>query len=563
MTDSIARDVTSVVGSATLVLSLDSGAILTCDAEIANVTGYVGRELESVELITLVHPEDQSLFASFLDEFALDEQAVQVSVRILSGTNDYEMFDLRAVSLSERHGERAALLTIARVQGNSDFGLGDNVFAQGFDLDPVTGLYRESYLMFEYERIRSFLGAGLPGLAMIVIEIDRFQSIEDSLGQIGADAVLSNVSHRIDDGLGTIFPVARLDEEQFGILALGASEISQVDAITRTLRSVLDTPVIAPDGEEVVVTACVGVAFASDPSLDARQLFTNASIAKDHAKAKGSGKIEFFQETFSTFVKDRRSFENIVRRAIDNEELVVLFQPIMSLSNGRICGVEALVRMNHPSRGLISPIEFISVAKEIGRLPRLGTQVATQAVGALAHWQARYSAIKLSLGINLSGDELEDTNLVGAVLDQIDNFGIKAADVSIELGNIEIDEDAPAHRSILRLHEAGVRLSVDEFGVGSSALGLFTKYQVSQVKIDRTLMLGVETGSRSYGVLNGLIKLAHSLDAEVVGIGVEKAEQIRLMRKLGIDKVQGYHIGAPMERGQIETHLELISPEVP
>ena len=429
----------------------------------------------------------------------------------------------------------------------------------GFEIDATTGLFGIDYLIYEYEHSRSILGGELDGLALLVVDVDRFGVIESALGKSGADSVLSVVAHRFEDALGGIFPIVRLDFDRFAILGLGVTEVSQVEMLTRTLRSILDSPVVAPDGEEVVVTACVGVVLAIDGSLSGEELIDRAMVAKDRAKARGASKIEYYQENFSAPARDRRAFENIVRRAIDSEELVVLYQPVISLTTGRISGVEALARLRHPERGLISPPEFIPVAKEIGRLSRMGSQVASAALSAMASWRQEYPATPLTLGLNLSGDELDDLELIEELIAKIEEFDLDKAFVFAELGTCDLDPASRCRRSIVRLEEAGISLSADEFGAGASALGLFSAFAVSQVKIDRSLVLGVDQKSRSYGVLSGLVTLAHSLDAEVVGIGVEHAQQIRIMRALGIDRVQGYHIGQPMDRDQIETQLELIS----
>lgn len=563
MTDSIAINNKAPSGVRdSMTLSMSTGLILNYDSTVAGVLGYLEGDLDSVQLLTLVHPEDQSLFTIFFDDCRTNTTSAQVRVRILSAQSEYIPVDLHVISTSDEGIEATVLIDLLASQSDHA-SVFDHDPQLNFRIDEATGLYGIDYLEFEYDRARPFLGDSLAGLALMVVELDRFNVIESALGNIGASAVVAHVAHRMDDAIGSLFPVVRLGSNQFAILCLGVTDDKHADVVARTLRSVLDTPVVAPDGEEVIITTCIGIAFANNPLLNATEVIANATMAKDRAKERGSGKVDYFQENFATNVKDRRTFENIVRRAIDAEELVVLFQPIISLTTGRIAGVEALVRLQHPERGLIPPIEFIPIAKEIGRLPRLGHQVATNAVGALADWQIRYPNMNLSLGINLSGDELEDENVVVALLEQISEFKVSVKNIMVELGNVDLGDNGPSHNSILQLIDAGVPLSVDEFGAGTSALGLFSKYPVSQVKLDRSLVLGIEKDSRSFGVLGGLVKLAHSLDAEVVGIGVERAEQIRLMRLLEIDKVQGYHIGIPMERSQIETQLELITSAEP
>ncbi len=570
-----------------------SGKILLLSRAAEEVLGYANEELAGVNLSSVIHPDDADLVADGISIFWESMDSTELDARILCGPGDYRLFKL--LVRSKVAGDRASraksdtyvieievLGPLADASTDGDLSFADeygprdsadessavnappNSSYPSFAINPLTGLYQRDYLFYEYERNRPALGGDLEGLALLVVDIDRFSLIVKALGSAGASKVLGVVAHRFEDALGGVYPVAYLDEDRFGLLCLGVVESSQVEMITRTLRSILDSPVVAPDGEEVVVTACIGIALATDATLDAEELFSRAITAKDRAKSRGASKVEYFVENVSAEshsfdARTRRSFENEVRKSIDSEELVVLFQPIFSLDTGRIGGVEALVRMRNPDGGLIMPADFIPVAKEIGRLPRLGSQVATKALDALSSWRRSYPAIRMTLGINLSGDELDESELMDELIERVVSLELDKNAVFIELGTVSANPEAQCHASIARLTEAGIALSVDEFGAGTSALGLFSRYEVAQVKLDRSLMLGLNESGRSFGVLSGLVSLAHSLDAEVIGVGVERAEQIRMMRRLEIDRVQGFHLGQPMEKEQIDTQLELIA----
>ncbi len=543
-----------------LIISFSSGMVASCTPEITSITGYGQSDLEMVNFISLIHPEDQFLYAQVVDDFWSSGVLGEISIRLLDASSEYREMVLRVAGRSQTDEELQIMIDIALLQDQDDLlGPRDAQPMVSFEIQSVTGLYGLDYLFYEYERIQSVVGVEVGGLALLVIDIDRFAIIQSALGVSGSNSVLGVVAHRFEDALGGVFPLVHIEKDRFGLLCIGITEVAQVEMVTRTLRSILDTPVVAPDGEEVVVTACVGVTIVTNSDFSGQDLLSQAMAARDRAKARGASKVEYYSDLRSSSATDRRSFENIVRRAIDSSELVVLFQPIISLAHRRICGVEALVRMHHPERGLISPIEFIPVAKEIGRLPRLGTQVGAAALSALTSWSQLYPDQLLTMGINLSGDELDEPDVVEALISQLDNVTIAKDRIFIELGALDLDPKSRSHASIERLSEYGVSLSVDEFGAGISALGIFSRYPVSQVKIDRSLVLSLGENERSYRVMGGLVKLAHSLDAEVVGIGVERAEQIRIMRALEIDKVQGYHIGQPVEKEQIDTQLELLS----
>ncbi len=548
-------DDTLAAGVVSMTLSFSSGNIEFASPEVEETLGYLPNELIGLTFASLIHPEDQFAFDDVENSFWESRKRSITRIRILDARSEYVEVEL---AFARRTEGDDPTLTIELSLSEATIDLDDPTFIAS-EIDEVTGLYTVDYLISEYERTRRVIGEDLPGVALLVVDIDRFSVIEGALGLNGSHAVLKVVANRFEDALGGLFLLVHVKKDTFAILCLGVTEHAQVEMVARALRTTMDSPVVAPDGEEVVVTASIGVAFAYDQSTSGLDLLESANLARDRAKTRGSGKLEYFAESMVSSAKDRRTFENLVRRAIDDEDIVVLFQPIISLEARRICGVEALVRLRHQDRGLISPSEFIPVAKEIGRLPRMGAKVARYALESLQAWQRLYPDQELSLGLNLSGDELEEQDLVSDLISQVNTSGIDPSLLLVEIGTVDNNPNSKAHRSIEQIAKAKIGLSVDEFGTGSSALSIFSRYQVSQVKIDRSLVLTLGQNERVLGVVGGLVNLAHTMNAEVVGIGVERAEQIRLMRSINIDKVQGYHIGPPIERDQIETQLELLS----
>ncbi|MDA8277508.1 MAG: GGDEF domain-containing protein [Actinomycetota bacterium] len=555
MTSRASIDENLAVGVTSMILSFSSGNIEVASPEVEETLGYLPNELIGLSFAALIHPEDQFAFDDAETLFWESRKRSYLRVRLLDARSEYVEVD---IAFARRTEGDDPTLTIELSLLEATIDLDDPTFTTS-EIDEITGLYTIDYLNSEYERVRKVIGDELPGVALLLVDIDRFSVIESALGVHGSHAVLRVVANRFEDALGGLFLLVHVKRDNFAVLCLGVTEHAQVEMVAHALRTTLDSPVIAPDGEEVVVTASIGVAFAFDQSTSGVDLVDSATLARDRAKARGSGKLEYFAESMVSNAKDRRNFENMVRRAIDDEDIVVLFQPIISLEARKICGVEALVRLRHQDRGLISPTEFIPVAKEIGRLPRMGAKVAKYALESLQEWQRRYPDQELTLGLNLSGDELEEPDLVSNLISQVGASGIDPSILMVEIGTVDNNPSSKAHNSIEQLAKANIGLSVDEFGAGSSALSIFSRYQVSQVKIDRSLVLTLGQNERVLGVVGGLVNLAHSMKAEVVGIGVERAEQIRLMRSINIDKVQGYHIGPPIERDQIETQLELLS----
>ena len=568
-------DVDTGVGAdeATVSLARAGRRVNAISTGFSALLGYGPNELDNLDLAVLVHPADLDLFEAALQTFFDENEATQVEVRLMDGGGSY--MRVRALIHSTAQSPDSFLIAIEPMDDYASWD-GESIDASApaeayqayeeeapsaaFGIDPVTMLRQRDFLLHEYELLRPRLGRDVPGAALIVVDVDRFSVIERAIGSSGAGAVLKVVGHRMEDALNADQILVHLEIDRFGILASGVADQETAEALTRALRAVLDSPVVAPEGEEVVVTASIGVALLDDPSLDAQEAISHAMAAKERAKVRGSAKVEFYSSKESASdARARKSFENDVRRAVDAEDLTVLFQPIYSLDSGRIGGVEALVRMRHPERGMLFPAEFMQVAKDIGRLPRVGTFVISSSLEAIAGWLRTYPNSGLALNINLSGDELDEPEVANTLIEGIQALEILQGAVYVELSDIHADLDCTCHDSVARLGAAGIALSVDEFGSGASALAVFSRYDVSQVKLGRAMVLGLEENSRSWGVLSGLVELAHSLSAEVVGIGVEKAGQIRLMRKLGIDKVQGFHLGQPMDRDQIESQLELVA----
>ncbi|MDA8372956.1 MAG: GGDEF and EAL domain-containing protein [Actinomycetota bacterium] len=560
-------------GEATVSLARAGRRVNATSPGFAALLGYGPNELDNLDLAVVVHPSDVELFEAALQTFFDENEATQVEVRLMEGGGSY----VRVRALIHASTEDPDSFLVA-LEPMDDYVTWDGAQAdpsaeqpnyqvyqeevapEEFGFDPVTMLRQRDYLLHEYELLRPRLGRDVPRAALIVVDVDRFSVIERAIGSGGAGAVLKVVGHRLEDSLGADQILVHLEIDRFGILAAGIADQEAAEVLTRSLRAVLDSPVVAPEGEEVVVTASIGVALLSDPGLDAHEAISHAMAAKERAKSRGPARVEFYSNKESARdARARKTFENEVRRAVDSEDLALLFQPIYSLDSGRIGGVEALVRMRHPDRGMLFPAEFMQVAKEIGRLPRVGTFVISSALDALAGWLRTYPNSGLALNINLTGDELDEPEVTNALIERVQALELLQGSVYVELSDIHPDLDCTCHDSVASIGAAGIALSVDEFGSGASALAVFSRYDVAQVKLGRAMVLGLEENSRSWGVLSGLVELAHSLKAEVVGIGVEKAGQIRLMRKLGIDKVQGFHLGYPMDRDQIESQLELVA----
>jgi diguanylate cyclase (GGDEF)-like protein/PAS domain S-box-containing protein len=382
-------------------------------------------------------------------------------------------------------------------------------------------------------------------LALLHIDLDRFKLLNESLGHELADQLIKKIAQRIANAVPEADTVARLSGDEFAVLFDGYSNLSSLVRVTTRLLDKLRVPQRL-DGHEVVISASVGISVLADASFDGNTLISQADMAKQHAKHLGGDNFQFYTESLRASTVERLQLENQLRKAIDEGQLLVYYQPKLCLRTGRLHAAEALVRWQHPQWGMVPPGEFIGLAEETGLIAPMGEFVLRQACWQACEWLREGLQIRVS--VNLSVYQLRQGKLVSLVRRVLEETGLAPHLLELELTESQL-LDSVEHiiATFEQLHELGVKLAIDDFGTGYSSLSYLKRFPVDYVKIDQAFIRGLHEGSQDAAITRAIIVMAQSLGLGVVAEGVETQEQLNFLREQGCDEAQGYLISRPID----------------
>jgi diguanylate cyclase (GGDEF)-like protein len=394
--------------------------------------------------------------------------------------------------------------------------------------------------------------------AVLFLDIDRFKWVNDSLGHAAGDELIVAVADRLQAVVRPGDTVARFGGDEFVVLCEELHTAGEALLVADRLRGVLDAP-FQLQGREIRLTASVGIALASTSTHDTPDaLLRDADAAMYRAKDGGRDRIELFDDEMRSRAMARLETESMLRRAIDQGELTVHYQPVIKLSTGRVTGVEALVRWKHPTRGLIPPSEFITVAEETGQIVALGGFVLNQACMQVARWNNRHpDRPPLAVSVNLSAHQVRCRGLAELVAGALARSNLQPRLLCLEITESALVEDAEASRAALEaLKDLGVTLAVDDFGTGYSSLIYLRRFPVGVLKIDRSFVVGLGTNTEDTAIVASVVGLAQALGLVAVAEGVETPEQLACLAELGCALAQGYHWSKPLPARQMDRWLK-------
>jgi diguanylate cyclase (GGDEF)-like protein len=385
--------------------------------------------------------------------------------------------------------------------------------------------------------------------AIVLLDLDGFKTVNDSLGHEIGDALLVGVAERLESVLRAGDTAARLGGDEFAVLLEDLDDDASAIDVAQRLIERVSVP-FALAGKEIFVNASAGIAFGGEHGNTAGELLRNADAAMYRAKSEGKGCFRVFESAMHSDAVARLELETDMRRAVDERELVVHYQPIVAAATGAITGFEALVRWHHPTRGIIPPLAFIPLAEENGLIVDIGRFVLRAACAQLAQWRDAYP--HLTIAVNVSPRQLNDPMLVDDVIDALNAVSLPPAALTLEITESAVIEDpATALARLGRLKSIGVRLAVDDFGTGYSSLSSLRDLPIDTLKIDKTFIDALTTESQAVGVVNAIIGLAQTLHLATVAEGVEHQDQMQHLEALGCDQLQGYCISRPLPAEQI------------
>jgi diguanylate cyclase (GGDEF)-like protein/PAS domain S-box-containing protein len=381
-------------------------------------------------------------------------------------------------------------------------------------------------------------------VALLFLDVDRFKHINDTLGHDIGDLLLIEVADRLAGCVRETDTVSRLAGDEFVVLLTDIIEVGDATRIARRIIETLSEPYELKE-HVLRMTVSIGVAFYPADGKDGTSLLEKADAAMYRAKMLGMNRFEFHREEMSVDARERLGFENELKQALERGEFQVHFQPIVSMQSGKVFGVEALVRWRHPERGLLPPAEFIRVAEETGMIVPIGLAVLKEACAQMIRWREwRGSGSPLTVCVNLSARQLGHPDLVRDVARILQETGLGAGSLLLEVEEGAIMEDAWASGSILgQLKELGLQLAIDDFGTGYSSLPQLNRLPVDFLKIDRSLVSGLEEDPEKKIAAAAMVSLAHVLGLGVIGEGVETSRQFAHLKSIGCDLVQGHYLG--------------------
>jgi diguanylate cyclase (GGDEF)-like protein len=428
--------------------------------------------------------------------------------------------------------------------------------------DPLTGLPNRwafvEALQRAVGRLHSSLGRADPkpsGVGVLLLDLDRFKVVNDSLGHRLGDELIVEVARRVEAACPSGSLLARMGGDELVLLAEHLNSEADAVAMARELRKAIRRTLVV-EGHEVATTASVGIAVALEASQSADDLLRHADSAMYAAKELGRDRIEVFDETLRAKVRRQLQNEIELRQALDNGELVVHYQPEVEVPSGRVLAVEALVRWHHPRRGLLAAAEFIGLAEETGIIVEIGLWVLREACAQHVRWRADHPDHQLLLRVNLSALQLGEPDLLPKVMGIISETGIDPSCLCLEITETVVMADAEASLQVLqKLRGLGVELAIDDFGTGYSSLSYLKRLPVDVLKIDRSFVDGLGTDPDDTAIVQAIMVLASSLGLSVTAEGVETDVQLDELMRLGCRRVQGFLFGRPAPADELAARL--------
>jgi diguanylate cyclase (GGDEF)-like protein/PAS domain S-box-containing protein len=540
-----------VRNSSDLVTLIDADmTILFVSPSAARLLGLEPGALEGSSFAALIHP-DQAPRAL---EFILGERVgtpEEITLRRADGT----WLETETLRTNLVHDESVGgiVLTSRDITERKAF---LNQLEYHAFYDSLTGLANRALFRDRVDHALSQARRSSNPIAALFMDVDDFKIVNDTHGHAAGDALLTAVAARLRSCLRGGDTISRLGGDEFAILLEESTDVAPVEVAGRIMRA-LEEP-FRIDGHELHVRASIGVAYANgDGETATEELLRNADVAMYVAKSQGKGRCEVYQPATHKTVMSRLQLRTDLQRALDDEEFVLHYQPLVTLETERISGLEALVRWQHPERGLIPPLDFIPLAEESGLIIPIGRWVLRTACREASRLQLLYPQDPpLSMSVNLSARQLQSPAIVADVREALEEAGVDPSTLTLEVTESAMMRNVDL--SVLRLRELrdlGVRIAIDDFGAGYSSLGYIRQFPVDILKVDKSFIDRIDEGEKELALAAAIIDMAKVLNLLPVAEGVERQQQLERLVELGCDSAQGYYFAKPGSQTDVEGHL--------
>jgi diguanylate cyclase (GGDEF)-like protein/PAS domain S-box-containing protein len=411
--------------------------------------------------------------------------------------------------------------------------------------DPLTGLANRSGLEERlHTHVAQFTLTQAGGFALLLVDMDKFRQIVEGIGLPAGDQILRAIAERLTAPVKHNDTVARLAADIFALVLPGLTDGEAVDRVAGRLMQALRQPYFV-DGSPIRLHASIGITLCPSDGTDAPSLLRHAELAVDKAKAAGGNTAVFFDPTLAEAAEQRRHLENDLRQAIRDQHFVLFYQPVVDLRDGRLIGAEALIRWQHPVRGLVAPDSFIPIAEQTGLINEIGLWVLDSACRQLLAWQQAGHDYQVSL--NVSGRQIPEGLSPTALAEAIRRHGIAPRKLALEITEgVLLDDIDKAQAWLAAVHALGVRVYMDDFGTGFSSLSYLKRFPVDVLKVDKSFVRDMQSNDSDRPLVAGIVAMARSLGLAVVAEGVESPDHVQLLREMGCQFAQGYHFSRPV-----------------
>jgi len=516
-----------------------------------HMLGYEENEHWSTpeEWFNQVHPDDRQRVRDEVKAHCANKTAELVSeYRMQHKSGGYIWTLSRGIAIRDASG---AAIRIAGSQTD---------ITEGKTADPLTRLPNRLYFMDRLESAIETARLQQTQFVVLFVDLDRFKMVNDSLGHAAGDELLIDVARRLRSatrqsarhGSSVQSVVARIGGDEFALLLSHIQDEKDAANIATRILDRLAEPFLI-EGRSMFISASIGIADGTTGQTP-EDLLNNADTAMYRAKTNGKARFEFFNDRMREQAISRFETETSLRRAIDDHQFVLYYQPIVSMANLRICGFEALVRWNHPERGLIFPDEFIPIAEQSDLIIHMGQWTLREACCQMADWNRRFATDPpLAISVNVSARQFNDSRLIEAVEVALAESKLNPASLALEMTESSIMGDVEQTLAILdRLKKMNIQLEIDDFGTGYSSLSYLQQLPFHILKIDRSFISNLNVGTGSLDIVKAILQMAHSFRMEVIAEGVETQEQLNCLRELGCDYLQGYLFSRPVDANAAE-----------
>ncbi len=535
------------------------GKFVRVNQALCDTLGYTSTELLSQTWVDVMYPDDLAVAVALNQKLCLEEISdFKIENRYLAkdGRVVYGILEVALV----RDSSGIPLHLISQFMDISDRKQAEDQLLYDALHDALTDLPNRTLLM---ERLELALKRTKQHedylFAVLFIDLDRFKVVNDSLGHQFGDQLLVSIA-RVLETIVRTDTVARLGGDEFVILLDPIKDINDAIGVAEQIAAKLKSP-FQIESRQVFVTASIGIALSSTNYNWGSDLLRDADLAMFHAKEKGKARYELFAQAMYAQAKEQLQLENDLRQALERQEFQVYYQPIVSFKTGRITGFEALVRWQHPVRGLIPPAEFIPIAEETGLIVPLGEWVLREAAQQTTVWQNKLSTtVPLKISVNLSAKQLKEPDFIEKIDSILAQTGLAGESLQLELTESMLMENVEELIGILsQLRARAIQLSIDDFGTGYSSLSYLQRFPVNTLKIDRSFVSRIGDKGENREIVETIVTLARQLGMEAIAEGVETPQQLNQLRALNCQKAQGYLFSRPLQRESAEA-LILANP---